>query len=111
MTPEFQGAKLLIGPDMQIEFEHEIKKVLRIGDLIIVLLKIPSGVILNENVIGITGDGRVRWKIENIVQENIDSPYIDIEVTIHGLNAYNWSGIRVGVDIDSGRILNKRITK
>ena len=37
--------------------------------------------------------------------------YINIKRSVNGLDAYNWSGVKVGVDLGTGKLTHRRVTK
>jgi hypothetical protein len=88
------------------KFDYPIKKYINIGDIFVVLLDVPAGKILNENVLCVAVDGGVRWIIEEIERMYEDSPYTNIEETDEGIRLCNWDGTKSIVDIQTGLFLS-----
>lgn len=111
MNISFSGSVLNISSEITASFPHDIKKVIAFDEVIVVLLDVAAGVILNENVFGLSFDGKKKWQIERIVPDKRASSFVNIEKTGEGLDAYNWSGIRARVNLETGKVVHKRITK
>ncbi len=111
MTIEHNGKTLFLSQNIELSFKYNIRKAVSFDTLVVVLLEVPSGTVFNENIFGVSHYGKILWQIEKSIPGGADSPYIDIKESSHGLDAYNWSGIRVRVSLDDGVILDKRVTK
>ena len=109
--PSFSENKLILDTGRQVSFKHDIDKVVSFDNVVVVLLKMPSGIIFNENVFGVSLDGQIRWQIQSLLPDMEDSPHINIKRSANGLDAYNWSGLKTRVDLKTGKIVDKRITK
>lgn len=105
------GNVLEIDSTKSVSFKYEIDDVVLYDSIIVVLLKVPDGIIFNENIFGVSLFGDIIWQIESIVPGANDSPYVAIEKDNDSLNAFNWSGIRARVKISSGKVAHKKITK
>jgi len=109
--PSFSENKLILDAGNQVSFKHDIDKVVSFDNVVVVLLKMPSGVIFNENVFGVSLNGQIRWQIQKLLPDTEDSPHINIKRSANGLDAYNWSGLKIRVNLKTGKIVDKRITK
>ena len=108
---KFSNNVLSISSTINISFEHDIESIIDFENMVIVLLKIPSGIVFNENVFGIYLDGEIAWQIQKIFPDDNSSPYVHINKSANGLDAFNWAGVRVRVNMETGMVVHKRITK
>ena len=109
--PKYSRNKLILDDGTEVSFDFDIRKIILFEDLIVVLLKIPSGTIFNENVFGVSPGGEIYWQIEKLISDTDDSPHINIKRSVNGLDAFNWSGVKVGVDLGTGKLTHRRVTK
>lgn len=96
------------GDVIAIEFNGKIAQVLDHTDVILVRTETAPGQINNENVHGITKDGRLAWTIPPHVHLYPDSPYIDIRIEGYGVRIANWDGLELLVNLLTGAILSER---
>ena len=108
---EFSKNTLYVGNNKKICFNHEITKVISCDDLVVVLLNIPDGTKFNENIFGVDSEGRIKWQIEKILPDSDDSPYVDIRKLSDGLYAFNWSGIKTKIKLETGKVVYKQVSK
>ncbi len=96
------------GTDIQLDgtavsFRHPIKKTIRNGDTVVVLLDVPVGTVDNRNVIGLSTDGDRRWQIEPISNETTaDQAYVNIYQKDDAVWAVNPIGAECRLDLDDG---------
>lgn len=108
---KFSRNSLTCATGGQVRFQYDIEKVIPFANLIVVLLKIPPDTVCNENVFGVAMNGSIEWQIEKVLPSTDDSPYINIKKYANGLDAYNWSGLRARVHLETGKVVHKQITK
>ena len=108
---KFSGEKLQINSNPSVTFKYEISDAIEFEKMIIVLLKVPVGIIHNENIFGIDYLGNTVWQIKKMIPDSQDSPFLEIKKEGDSLYAHNWSGIRAKVKVDTGEIVHKKITK
>ena len=111
MDISFSGNLLTMPNNKTTQFQYEIRKIEIFDELIIVLLRIPQGTIFNENIYGVDLSTDIRWQIEKIVPSTEDSPYVNIKKSANGLDAFNWSGVKARINLKTGKVAHKRITK
>ena len=93
------------------EFKFPILELRELEDRYIVLLEIPMNQIYNENVLCISKDGKLIWRIEYRDFPQPRSHYQGTEYNHNQLIVYNLNSFSVHVDIDTGRILRTDFTK
>ena len=101
----FEFGKILFTTDANIE------KFIRLGNNIIVLVKtdeFPS----DRNIFCYDKSGRLKWQIPQpdvlISQNYYTSIYLS---TNNELKAYNWNGVEVTIDVETGKIVQKALIK
>lgn len=89
-----------------IDFPYPVDDVLVCGDLFLVRIAPPVGVVFNRNVFAVSSEGRMLWQIaERPHGTQGDSPYINIYFDGGGrLIAGNWNGVDYFVDLASGDV-------
>jgi len=93
--------------DSNMKFNDEIL----FNGLLIRLIDVPPDEINNRNLIAIDNTGKIIWTIEDLSIDGHDSPFVGIERVAGRLIAYNWDGLRVEIDPESGKICSRKITK
>jgi hypothetical protein len=104
--------------DNQIQFDNgkSIALAFAVGDtlevdgVLVVVLKLPPGQSMTENVFGISENGVVLWQIDRIAETSID-PISNQYAGIIGhdeekgtVRVSNWNGVVVDVDINNGKV-------
>ena len=110
----FKNNKLIISIDSDkklVEFKYEIKIIQKFDDCIIVMIEPPMKVIFNENVFGVSYDGKILWQIEAVKHVHKDSPYTWIGHKNDLLEIYNWDGSLYLVNPKTGKVLNEKFIK
>ncbi len=97
---------------MIYEFPYKIKDFKFIKDRVIVLIESPVKSNFNENIFCLNLNGDLIWQVEKIDHIYSDSPYDSIEVDEKViLKADNYDSFLYELDIETGKILDKRFTK
>ncbi len=94
-----------------VQFSFEIKQVENFGDLLVVRLKVPVGITYNENVFGVSYDGRILWQIEKLKYIYKDSPFTGMVREGDYIKLCNWDGTDLIVDPNTGKIISKGYSK
>ena len=108
---KFKDNLLLLDSSKHVTFKFKIQSIVIYDDIVVVLLDVPSGTILNENIFGVSLSGDIVWQIESAFPASEDSPYMAIEKSDKALNAFNWSGMRMRLTVATGKIVQKKVTK
>jgi hypothetical protein len=100
-------------PDGQqlARFDLPIRKAIAVDDVIVVLLDVPKGVTLNENIFGVACAGGVIWQIARAQHVYDDSPYTDLLLRDGAAVASNWDGDMVAINISDGSVTKMSYTK
>ena len=115
--PEFkvEGKRLLLIGDKVVEFPYGIDNVRAYGDMLVVLLDIPSDAQAVNNVYGVDETERIIWRVQDpteIYAIQNDVPYVGIRITRDGrIVVTNFNGVAYELDPATGRILDRGVTK
>ena len=112
-----EGQNILNIGHIQIFVKYPIKKIEKINEKYIILLKIPQGVkLVNEelnNILCYDEKGILCWQISNELPFNIASkeqiPYVAIHVIDGKLYATDFWGRKFNVDIENGKLIDFQI--
>jgi hypothetical protein len=91
-----------------VELEFPITRAMVVRDVIVVLYDHgaqPGWVGVFENLIGVNSDGEITWTAGLPTDYTGDS-YLDVQFDAGNLVASSWSGRRVVIDPESGRLLD-----
>lgn len=101
---------------IKITTKYPIKKVEKINEKYIVLLKIPRvelGIEELNNILCYDEKGKMCWRISNELPSDIVSkeqiPYVAIQVIDEKLFATDFWGRKFNVDVENGELINVRI--
>lgn len=110
-----EGNILTIGQTKIIE-KYPIKKVERIDEKYIVLLRIPRvelGFEEINNILCYDKNGMICWRISNKLPSNIISkeqvPYVAVQVIDEKIYATDFWGRKFNVDIQNGNLISVKI--
>jgi len=96
----------------EVEFPSPIKQIEKFEQVIIVrIYPKTTTTFLNENIFGVSYDGKILWQIEVVSHVHVDSPYTWIGRKDSLLEAYNWDGTLYIVDPNNGKIIDERFIK
>ena len=111
MTYKFENKELKIG-GKSLEFDDEIKEVIDFNGFFVVRTDYYDST-TNENVYGITTDGKIEWQIEKLTKlthngidyDGISEPYTSIiKLTDKTLKLINWDSTNFEVYSHSGEL-------
>jgi len=98
-----------------VNFQYEIDNVKECGNLLIVLVDIPSNVQAVNNVYAVNENGQIVWQIEDagsVYSIQNDVPYVGTRITeTSQLVVTNFNGVTFTVEPVSGKIIGKGCTK
>lgn len=92
-------------------FDFPIRQVIKFHDCFVVRLEPDIGQIYNENVFGISHEGKILWQIESISLVYEDSPYTGIGKEGEKAKLCNWDGTDLLIDPYTGKIIKKSFSK
>jgi hypothetical protein len=93
-----------------VSFEYSVEELAESGDMAVVVVQVPTGAVMTENVFGVSRDGTRLWQIQWTAQTGSDpmNRYLGITRTdpVAGLvHIGNWNGDVVDVDIKTGKVV------
>lgn len=95
----------------EIKFEYPIRQVIQFKNRFLVRLEPDIGKLLNENIYCLGSNGELLWQVKPTQYIDADCPYTNIIISDSSLYAFNWSGEKVQIDLNSGDIIKKNFTK
>ena len=90
-----------------MRFKYDIRQLILFDECIILRIEPTVSRILNENVFGVSPEGKIIWQIEKSEHRKDDSPYTHIVRENDLLSAYNWDGFDYLVDPKTGKVISK----
>lgn len=113
MSKIFIDGNILSINHTEITLKYPIKKIEKVRDKYIVLLKIPHvelGVEELNNVLCYDVTGKMCWQISDKLPSNIicteQIPYVAIQVLEEKLYATDFWGRKFNVDVESGKLID-----
>lgn len=104
-----QENKLIIKED-EIAFDHQIKEILEISDMLIVLILKVKGITPNKNVFGVSiSQKKIKWQIEKLFPQESDEncPFVGIKYYNSQLYLNNWCDVYLIVNPLTGDIVER----
>lgn len=95
-----------------LSFKFDVEKAAEIGNFLVVLLNVPPGEVMTENVFGVLQDARIAWQIEKIPDTSTNPVNIYVDFVDLGKNlvrVFNWNGQAVDVDVQNGKVIHTKI--
>lgn len=109
---EGEKLKLINQEDEKIViFDFPIRQVVQFRNCYVVRIEPSVGEIYNENVFGISKEGRILWQIEPIAHIYEDSPYTGIGQVNDSVKLSNWDGTDLTVNPATGDVIQKSFSK
>ena len=109
---EYKKHQLIVNGKVIKSFKFEIRKVIEQGDEFIVLLEIPfDNESVKNNILRIDASGNVVWTINNSGYSNNRYPFEQMTLRDGWLYATDFYARRLKVDIKTGKIVDKAISK
>jgi hypothetical protein len=106
-----QNRTLVLSNGKTVTFDYEKKDSVELGSVIVVVLEIPRGKVMTENVFGVSSDnGIILWQIERLLETSSDP-----ENRYTGISAFknntvriaNWNDTVVDVEATTGKLIGK----
>jgi hypothetical protein len=94
-----------------VEFQYDISGTQKFDDCLVVMIDPPKHVLLNENIFGLSYEGKMLWQIEKIEHVDVDSPYTGLGLEDSQLTVYNWDGCDYLVDPKTGKIKGRKFVR
>lgn len=94
-----------------INFNFLIRQVIKFDDCFVVRLEPDTGQVYNENVFGISNDGKVLWQIEPMQHVYNDSPYTGLGKEDDLAKLSNWDGTDLIIEPYTGKIIKKNYSR
>ncbi len=115
LSYKFEEDKLVIAANdgiNNVNFDSKIKQVEQFDNLLIVRVnpKTKAG-FLNENIFGVSFDGKILWQIEVLPHVYENSPYTGMSKEGESIKLCNWDGTDLIVNPVSGKIIKKGHSK
>lgn len=96
---EFKNETIII-------FDFPIRQVIKFSNCFVVRLEPDIGSIYNENVFGISNEGKKLWQIEPLSHIYEDSPYTGLGQIGDLAQLCNWDGTDLIIEPYTGRIIS-----
>ncbi len=103
--------KIIFQNGKEVAFDYPIGETLDFQDVIVLRLKLPLEVIFNENVFGLSRDGKILWQISKQKHIDEDSPYTQLSYQNNKAGLYNWDASLYIVEPFSGKVIEERFLK
>lgn len=99
---------LLLPQGRDVEFDFPIAEVVECDNCLVIRLDVPSNVVYNQNVFGVSTNGVDRWQIgpERLVYDN--SPYTHISLSGNTALLQNWDGLLLEIEPKNGEVLSRK---
>ncbi len=120
MTWDIKDNQIIFSNGEIVSFELQIRDATEIGDVIVVILKVPIDKTMNENVFGLSKEGKIVWQIErtaltltdpvNYFVGFVSHPSIT-HTSINRVAIDSYSGLLVIVDVATGKIVGTDFRK
>jgi hypothetical protein len=133
---QIDGNRLSLDKGSHVDFDLPIKCAIEVSGIIILALDVPRGETMNENVFGVSSEGRIIWQLERIPDTSTSvSAYMNVTERLpdtllpqlerfpeyKGLREYynrpgtfvagNWNGTEAIVDVKTGKVLHTFLLK
>ena len=106
MTFQIDGKRLQTVDGVIAEFAYSIKEVALVNEVFVVLLDVPANKSMTENVFGVSRKGEILWQIERIPETGTD-PSNSYTGLFARLKVFNWNGVGVEIDANTGKVITK----
>jgi hypothetical protein len=97
-----------------VNFDFDIREASEVDGVLVVILEVPPGGVMTENVFGISPEGKVTWQIERTAANSTDPINCYIGITSHDQHIariYNWNGINSALDVHTGALFDFQFAK
>lgn len=94
-----------------IIFDFPIRQLIEFHNCFIIRLEVDVDKIYNENVFGVSLEGKMLWQIEPMPHIDEQNPYTGMGREGDLIKLYSWIGINVTVIPYTGQIIEKGFSK
>ena len=94
-----------------INFPSPIKQIEQFDKVIVVRIHPKADKFLNENIFGVSYDGKILWQIEKLKYVYKDSPFTGMGREGDFVKLCNWDGTDLIVNPETGKIIQKGYSK
>jgi len=108
---QLYGKRLLLPSGASVPLDHPIAEVVEVDGVFLVRLEVLAKAAYNENIFGIAPDGGILWRVQPFSHRGENDPYVGLSVDGARVFANTWSGFRVEIDAQTGRILGHKFVK
>jgi hypothetical protein len=108
-APQFKVGydSILFDSGKHVKLDLPITKAIACASSVVVLLEVPTGSVLNENVMALDTNGQFLWQVLPRTYVYDDSPYTDIRCEGTVVKLTNWDGVNLFVDPTTGQVIGK----
>ncbi len=114
MSASFEKNSIIFANGKNVIFDYNITKHLILGSTIIILLSVPIDKIYNKNVIAFLVNGDFLWEIQESAYQGLskDCPFINMaKIAENEILLFNWCDVILRVEANTGKILERMISK
>jgi len=90
-----------------VDFQWPIGDVIEFDGIFVVRLEPDPGACFNENVFGVTPDGKIVWTIQRRKHVYDDSPYTAVRKVDSSLKVFNWDGDELLIEPHTGSVIDE----
>jgi len=103
--------RLVLSNGREVSFPYPVAESLNFPHAIVVRLDVPPKAHFNENVFGISYDGKILWQV--LPQQHVreESPYTSISYEGSKAGLYNWDATLYVVEPTTGKVVDKQFLK
>jgi len=100
--------------DNKIVFDHNIRYVKEVNDILIVLLEIPNNVTYLNNVFGINKIGEIKWRIQSVsdvfpIKNQL--PFENLMVKDNDVYVSDFYGRRFSLNPSNGEVTSSDVVR
>ena len=94
-----------------VKFPLKIKQVEEFSDVLVVRLDVPADILFNENVFGVSSEGKILWQIIPMKSGFKSSRYTGLFKKGDLVKVHNWDGTDLLLEPRTGEILKESYSK
>lgn len=107
---EYEG-KILKIDGREIQLRHPIQSLVKKDNLIVVLLKAPSGTNDETNILAFDETAQLVWEIDPPGTTQECQPYVEMRETDSQIIVFNWNGYSYDLDLEDGSVEPRRFSR
>ena len=94
-----------------VDLPSPIKQIEKCDEIIVVRVNPKISSFLNENIFGVSYEGKILWQIEKIKHMDTQSPFMGMGQDENGFSAYNWDSFNYKIDLKTEKIIDRQYVK